>query len=378
MGSKIRNFTKMAKSKGERTMSLVAPPIVNLPGAARQYTVRRELGKGAFAPVYLVDSVRVTSDDENSPLCMGQGDFGVERSDHEAIKMEDPASAWEFYIIQQARRRLGSTRPTESIVNAYEMHLFDDECYLIEQFRNQGTLLDLVNTCRSEGNGGVMDEQLVMFFTIELFRTVEALHAKGIIHGDIKVDNVLVRLNNLPNDGVLSSQYSPTGMGSWSEKGVTLIDFGRGIDMKAFDPSVQFIADWRTSDADCAEMREMRPWTYQVDYHGLAGVVHSLLYGKYLETIADKSSSLGATKTYRVRESLKRYWQTGIWSEVFGLLLNPGLHLEGEEGKKLPVLKGMSVVREKMESYLEENCEKGTGLKGLLKRLESKIGDKKK
>ncbi|RDI79761.1 hypothetical protein Vi05172_g10315 [Venturia inaequalis] len=378
MGSKIRNFTKLAKAKGEKTMSLVAPPIVNLPGAARQYTVRRELGKGAFAPVYLVDSIRVTDDDENSPACMGQGDFGVQRNDQEAIKMEDPPSAWEFYIIQQARRRLGATRPTESIVDAYEMHLFDDECYLIEEFRNQGTLLDLVNICRSEGNGGVMDEQLVMFFTIELFRTVEALHAKGVIHGDIKVDNVLVRLNILPNDGALSSRYSPSGMGSWGEKGITLIDFGRGIDMKAFDPSVQFIADWKTSDADCAEMREMRPWTYQVDYHGLAGVVHSLLYGKYLETIADKSQSVGATKTYRVRESLKRYWQTGIWSEVFGLLLNPGLHLEGEEGKKLPVLNGMKVVREKMEGYLEENCEKGTGLKGLLKRIEGKIGEKKK
>ncbi|TID22417.1 hypothetical protein E2P81_ATG11522 [Venturia nashicola] len=378
MGSKIRGFTKSAKAKGEKTMSLCAPPIVNLPGAARQYTVRRELGKGAFAPVYLVDSVRVIDEDENSPMCMGQGDFGVLRKDQEAIKMEDPPSAWEFYIIQQARRRLGTTRPTESIVHAYEMHLFDDECYLIEEFRNQGTLLDLVNICRSEGNGGVMEEQLVMFFTIELFRTVEALHAKGIIHGDIKVDNVLVRLNTLPNDGVLSAQYSPTGMGSWAEKGVTLIDFGRGIDMKAFDPSVQFIADWKTSDADCAEMREMRPWTYQVDYHGLAGVVHSLLYGKYLETIADKSQALGATKTYRVRESLKRYWQTGIWGEVFGLLLNPGLHLEGEEGKKLPVLNGMKVVREKMESYLEENCEKGTGLKSLLKRIEGKVGERKK
>jgi checkpoint serine/threonine-protein kinase len=381
-GSEIRKFTKLMKGKGEKTMSLIAPPVLSLPGTSRQYTVRRELGKGAFAPVYLVDSLPATNEDEDEkPAQMGQGEFGVQRNDQEAIKMEEPPSAWEFYIIQQARRRLGSTRSTDSIVNAYEMHLFEDEGYLIEEYRNQGTLLDLVNICRAEGsNGGVMDEQLVMFFTIELFRTVEALHAKGIIHGDIKADNVLVRLNNLANDGAWSSQFSPTGMGSWSEKGITLIDFGRGIDIKAFQPTVQFIADWKTSDADCAEMREMRPWTYQVDYHGLAGVVHSLLYGKYLETITERGATLGAgaTKTYRIRESLKRYWQTELWGEVFNLLLNPLMHLGSEEGKKMPVLCGMKQLREKMEGYLEENCEKGAGLKSLLKRMEATIRERKK
>jgi checkpoint serine/threonine-protein kinase len=382
-GSEVRKFTKSMKGKGEKTMSLIAPPVLNLPGASRQYTVRRELGKGAFAPVYLVDSLPVTDDEDvdDKPVRMGEGEFGVHRNNQEAIKMEEPPSAWEFYIIQQAHRRLGSTRSTDSIVNAYEMHLFEDECYLIEEYRNQGTLLDLVNICRTEGsNGGVMDEQLVMFFTIELFRTVESLHAKGIIHGDIKADNVLVRLNNLANDGAWSSQFSPTGMGSWSEKGITLIDFGRGIDMKAFQPNVQFIADWKTSDADCAEMRELRPWTFQVDYHGLAGVVHSLLYGKYLETIADRGATLGAgaTKTYKIRESLKRYWQTELWGEVFNLLLNPLMHLDTEEGKKMPVLNGMKALREKMEVYLEANCEKGAGLKSLLKRMEATIRERRK
>jgi checkpoint serine/threonine-protein kinase len=385
MGKEITKFTKSMKSKGEKTMSLTPPPILNLPGAARTYTVRRELGKGAFAPVFLVDSLPVTHDgDENCDDAlarMSQTDLTLRRNDQEAIKMEDPPSIWEFYLIQQARLRLSSTRPIDSIVNAYEMHLFDDEGYLIEEYRNQGTLLDLVNIYRSEmGNGGVMDEQLVMFFTIELFRTVEALHSKGVIHGDIKGDNVLVRLNHLPNDGVLSSQYSPTGMGSWGEKGIMLIDFGRGIDMKVFREDVQFIADWKTSDNDCAEMRELRPWTYQVDYYGLAGVIHNLLYGKYLQSTADKGATLGpnTVKTYRIKESLKRYWQTEIWQEVFHLLLNPLAHVEREEGCKLPVLNGMRNLRERMEVYLEENCEKGMGLKGLVKRMEGAIRERKK
>lgn len=381
-GVDIRKFTKAIKGKGDKTTSLVAPPKLRLEGSDRKYTVKRELGKGAFAPVYLVETEVVEdedSDEENKPAArMGQGEFGIRHGNLEAVKMEEPPSAWEFYILRQAKRRLGVSRPSESIVNAYEMHMFEDECFLIEEFRNQGTLLDLVNVCRAEGS--VMDEQLVMFFAIELFRTVEALHAKGLIHGDLKADNILVRLNHAATDADWSSQYRRSGTHGWSEKGITVIDFGRGIDMKVFTPTVQFIADWQTTEADCAEMREMRPWTYQIDYHGLAGIIHSMLFGKYLETVAERGATLGAgaTKTYKIRESLKRYWQTELWGEVFGLLLNPLAHLSGEEGTKMPVLCGMKRCREMMENYLEANCEKGAGLKAGLRRLENAIKERRK
>ncbi|KAF2402304.1 hypothetical protein EJ06DRAFT_528412 [Trichodelitschia bisporula] len=373
---------KSGKQSSEKTLSSLAiAPVICLEGARREYTVRRELGRGAFAPVYLADSSEPSDEAADDVARMGEGAFGVTRGTQEALKMEDPPSAWEFYIIRQAKRRLGVSRPCESIVNVHEMHLYDDECYLIEDYRNQGTLLDLINICRADAaGGGAMDEQLAMFFTIELFRTMEALHAKGLIHGDIKPDNVLVRFETLPSENAWTAQYRRDGTGGWCQKGVMLIDFGRGIDMKVFKPEAQFIADWKTSEADCAEMREMRPWTFQVDYHGLAGVVHSLLFGKYLETASERSATLGAgaTKTYRTRESLKRYWQTEIWGEVFNLLLNPLMHLEREEERKLPVVTGMRMLREQMEQYLEANSEKGAGLKALLRRMETAVRERRR
>jgi checkpoint serine/threonine-protein kinase len=75
---------------------------------------------------------------------------------------------------------------------------------------------------------------------------------------------------------------------------------------------------------------------------------------------------------------LKRYWQTELWGEVFDLLLNPLMHLDREEGKKLPVLTGMRELRRKMEDYLEMNCEKGVGLKAQIRRMEAAIRDRKK
>lgn len=388
--AELKKFAKHQAAKrrksNDKTMSTITmAPVLTFPGTERQYMLKRELGAGAFAPVYLVESVIDSDDtdssDEQHVAAMGKGQFAhFARSPLEALKMEDPPTPWEFYIMRQAKRRLGVSRAAESVIDAYEMHLFDDEGFLIEEYRDQGTLLDLINVARTD-TAQVMDEMLVMFFAVELFRTVESLHKVGILHGDLKADNCVVRLDAIPSSAEWSSQYRRDGTGGWNRKGLALIDFGRGIDMKCFRPDVQFIADWKTSPQDCAEMRELRPWTYQIDYHGLAGIIHSMLFGKYIETVADTRGAklgAGATKTYRLRESFKRYWQTEIWNEVFDLLLNPLMHLEGEEGRKLPVLRGMKRVRELMEGWLEGNCDKGVGLQGLLRRMESAVAGRRR
>ena len=370
--------------KTAATLSL--PPMLSFKGSEGTYTIKRQLGEGTFAPVYLVENSAaipredVDENDENRPPSrIGKS---AHRKPLEAIKMEDPPSSWEFYILRQAHRRLGVTRPSQSIVRAHEMHLFRDECFLMEEYREQGTLLDLVNIARADNSSaGGMEEAMAMWLSVELLRTVEALHAKQLIHGDLKGDNVLVRFEDPGAETDWSPTYFPSGAHGWASKGVCLIDMGRGIDMKQFVPHVAFIADWKTTEADCAEMRELRPWTYQIDYHGLAGIVHSLLFGKYMETVGEKrgaSLGQGATKTYRIRESLKRYWQVDIWADVFHLLLNPLAHVGEEEGARMPVVRGMRGVRERMEAWLEENCERGVGLKGMIARMEGIIREKRR
>ncbi|CAL8579035.1 protein kinase [Xanthoria parietina] len=137
--------------------------------------------------------------------------------------------------------RLGSdSRASDSILLPYEMHLFADEGYLVEQYLDQGTLLDLVNTAKADSPSGVLDEPIAMFFTIELLRTVETLHSIGILHGDLKADNCLVRLHHSEDgDKTWDSSYHRNGDHGWSSKGLSLIDFGRGIDMTQFQPGNQ-------------------------------------------------------------------------------------------------------------------------------------------
>lgn len=383
-GTEIRRYTKTAgkngKNSNEKTGPIQIPVVLEFPELLCEYTLKRELGSGAYAPVYLVENSSPENGEEDGVVEMGKGVFATrQRASLEALKMEQPPTAWEFFIMRLAADRLGPHhRATASISAAHELHLYQDEGFLLLPFHPYPTLLSVINFFREQPSG-IMDEMLAMFFTIELLRTVEALHAKQILHGDLKVDNCLLRLDDTDslsqsqNQGQgLANQWLADGSGSWSTRGVVLIDFGRGIDMRAFEKDVQFVADWKTTKEDCAEVREGRPWTWQIDYHGLAGIVHCLLFGKYIETVRADQGGLGtaAGRKYRIRESLKRYWQTDIWADCFDVLLNPGSHVEGEAETRLPINRGLRRIRERMEAWLEANCEKGIGLRAMLNRVE--------
>ncbi|KAL4922831.1 Mad3/BUB1 homology region 1-domain-containing protein [Aspergillus aurantiobrunneus] len=401
----MKHNSKRSRSGDEAEFDV---PIIDLPGAARSYIVKRELGAGAYAPVYLAESIDSLSDsdmesiDSNSADARSLARQKAPRYGFEAIKLEvGPPNAWEFYMIQTAQDRLSQlpllSRAADSIIRAHELHIFKGESILVEDYRAQGTLLDLVNLVRNEGISGPatgeggLDEALAMFFTIELFRTVQALHTCGILHGDIKADNCLIRFDDKPSQTLddystdpREVYYSPGGSFGWQNKGLSLIDFGRGIDMRAFHPSVQFIADWKTGEHECPEIREMRPWTHQIDLYGLAGTIHVMLFGKYIESVATHATS----KTYRIREPLKRYWERDIWADVFDLLLNPGAErwaqLErassGEEAvgnTNTLVPNSMQHLRERMEAWLLVNAEKkGLGLQ--IRKLEAIFADRKK
>lgn len=400
----MKNSSKRSRSGDEAAFDV---PIIDIPGAARNYIIRRELGAGAYAPVYLAESIDSLASDSDLESTDSNSGGSVDnnltrrkepRYDFEAIKLEvGPPSAWEFYMIKTAQDRLGRlpqlSRAADSIIRAHELHIFKSESILVEDYRPQGTLLDLVNLVRNEGISGPatgeggLDEALAMFFTIELFRTIQALHTCGILHGDIKADNCLIRFDDNQAQPTLNDYsadprevyYSPTGSFGWRNKGLSLIDFGRGIDMRPFHPDVQFIADWKTGEHECPEIREMRPWTHQIDLYGLAGTIHVMLFGKYIESVATDA----AKKTYRIREPLKRYWERDIWADVFDLLLNPSadrwVQMENKTSSKsnTPVLNSMQSLRERMEAWLVANAEKkGLGLQ--IRKLEAIFAERKK
>jgi len=298
------------------------------------YEVMGKLGEGGFGAVFAAADV--------------ERQFEIQEEVFVAVKVVRPNNLWEFHALKNLRASL-PPHLRISVIEPQALYVFRDESYLILDMCTQGTLLELVNRAQEINvaeKGACLRESLVMFFAIELLRLVEGVHATGFIHGDLKIDNCLLRLGDTP----LSSTYDPSGAGGWSDKGIKLIDFGRTIDTRQFPADQQFLADWPNDAKDCPEMREGLPWTHQPDYFGLAGIMYCMLYGKYFE---DNSivSHLGedGKPRYRLAASFKRYWQLDLWARLFDLLLNPTLV---REDGSLPLCPELGALREEMEEVL--------------------------
>lgn len=322
------------------------------------FSVRTKLGEGGFGAVFRVANTEaLEKEDDDRPAFL-------------ALKVERPAATWEFSILNRLRSRTASNpRVQQSIIIPYSLYQFADESHMLLEVCDQGTLLDAVNQAATSGIGAAggqagMDEPLAIFFVVELLRVLEGFHSAGFIHADFKIDNVLVRLDEVVGGSrAWSSQYKRDGTAGWASKGIKIIDYGRAIDTRAFPAGQRFIGDWPADGRDCIEMREGRPWTYEPDYHGLAGIAYTLLFGKHFEEDATTPTQTGlqlAGKPFR------RYHQVDLWTRLFGLLLDPQ-----SVAQQVPVTAHLTAIREEMEDWLEKNADKGgKNLRSLLRKLE--------
>jgi len=145
-----------------------------------------------------------------------------------------------------------------------------------------------------------MHESLVMHFSSQILNIVSHLHSCNIIHADIKPDNFL--LMTLPS----AETYVPS---------LRLIDFGCAIDMNLFKEGTEFRKIIQTDGFTCTEMQENRPWSYQTDLFCVAGTIHVMLFGEFMQV----NKKFG---NWDIKLKFPRYLNKTVWSEVFSKLLN--------------------------------------------------------
>lgn len=281
------------------------------------FNLKSLLGEGGYACVYLAESMN--------------GKF-------KAIKAQKPSSSWEFYILKQIEKRLiESNLNSESFINCDEIHIYKDESYLVLNYLNQGTILDIVNIFNSINKK--IDETFIIFITIELLKSIETLHDIGILHGDLKPDNCMLRLNN-GND--------------YSSRGIKLIDFGRSIDMTLFPKNIKFKSNWKSDNQDCPEIKNKETWTYEIDYFGVASIVHLLLFGTFIE--------IELKDRYVLKNQFKRYWSKSLWDPLFNLLIN------SKNFGTLPITDEIKKHRIILQQHLKQN---DSNLLGFIRDIET-------
>ncbi|XP_075155017.1 bub1-related kinase [Haematobia irritans] len=217
-----------------------------------------------------------------------------------AMKQENPSNLWEYYICLEIRDRILVEEMLPAYMSVDYALIGNNSSILISTFSQYGSLISVCNKIKKYTMKNV-DEYVVMVMVNELLEIIDHLHAVSLIHADIKADNFLL----------MKHLKYPS-----RERSLQLIDFGVSIDMKQFKPNQTFSYIHNDNSFKCVEMRENRPWTYQLDLFGLAGVIHVLLFGKYMD-VEKKPSGIWMHKT-----RTPRYFNKTLWDTIFTALLN--------------------------------------------------------
>ncbi|XP_019850523.1 PREDICTED: formin-like protein 6 isoform X13 [Amphimedon queenslandica] len=245
-----------------------------------------KLAKGGFASVYNVKMMNGST---------------------KALKIQNPPCLWEVAIIEELHKRLKANdllKFSQCFMSVDAVHLYTNSSIIAYNYYPHGTLLDLVNTCRTTSKK--LTEAVLLYYTTEICQLVEALHCCGIIHADIKPDNIMLR------DIRPITDYT-----SIRGRGVCLLDFGRAIDAQSFPRGTQFVGSCGTDSFQCIQMLNNEPWSWHTDLHCIAGTVHVLLHLDYMEVIKN-----AMTGEYVPSKSLPRNYDRVLWMKFFTDLLN--------------------------------------------------------
>ncbi|KAJ7981492.1 Mitotic checkpoint Serine/Threonine-kinase BUB1-like protein [Quillaja saponaria] len=309
--------------------------IIKLGG--KKYQIKGCAGQGGFAQVYRAYA-------ESTP------------DDVVALKIQKPAFPWEFYMYRQLDHRIPD-KERSNFGFAHRIHLYSDCSVLVCDYLAHGTLQDVINSYVVLGKP--MEEVLCMYFTTEMLYMLETLHDVGIIHGDFKPDNLLLRY---ARDDLSEKEFDDRN-GPWHDQGLCLVDWGRGIDLHLFPDDTVFKGDCRTSGFRCIEMQEDKPWKFQVDTYALCVIVHMMLHNSYMENVKRPSSSGGYINLPRL--SFRRYWNVALWKTFFTKLLN---HYPGNNDKEL-----LHSLRASFQDYLSSDPHLVRKLKDLLVKQKASL-----
>ena len=150
------------------------------------YMIDRVIGQGGFGTTYLVTDITLHKKfalKEYTPHQI------VVRSSKNQIRVQDPALAHHLKrgikeFLQEARRLAKFYHP--NIVRAVRFFETNNTAYLVTDFAEGGSLRELLN---SRGDAWTEDE--IRALLLPICSGVENMHEEGLVHGDIKPDNIV-------------------------------------------------------------------------------------------------------------------------------------------------------------------------------------------
>ncbi|KAJ2991701.1 hypothetical protein HDV02_003519, partial [Globomyces sp. JEL0801] len=186
------------------------------------------------------------------------------------LKIQSCASVWEFYILHC----LHTTSQT-NIIKPISFTLYKNVSVLELEYVQGPTLMDI----------------------LEKSLEVQQVHDKGFIHGDLRLDNFIVPLNDM--------------------KRLVLVDWVAAISLNSFPKhqTFQLPVPEVIDPNECWEFQQGLPWIYQPDWYGIATMLHILIFKTMIVPV-------GQPPLRTIANTIPTHLNQGLWKKCFEMLLN--------------------------------------------------------
>ncbi|KAI5955293.1 BUB1 [Candida jiufengensis] len=260
------------------------------------------------------------------------------------LKVMSPTSRWEFFVIHRIQRKL-LAKPEFSryFIKSDSLYYFKDESFLVlDHHQNQKSFKSVADYYRNSDLK--INEWLCSLLTLELLKAVKTLHEIDIIHGDIRLENVLINFENV-DDRFWSSDYSRYGQNGWNKKSILLINFGKAIDLK----EMKRISNYNRRNSGGFFDNLNDEMLMRKDYEGVARIMFELLFDKNF--IKNDLS--------QIQNELQKLKLKNVWSKLFQVFHDYNYNLD------LNILSDLEICLERSS--------RSERLKETIKELELKI-----
>ncbi|KAM4662620.1 mitotic checkpoint serine/threonine-protein kinase BUB1 beta [Discoglossus pictus] len=260
-----------------------------MPVTAKQAEV--QLGSESYR---LTNEVMLSS---KNRLYLGvPGESDLEYIKGVAVKVDNQPIPWDFYIMQQLKERLGDVLETD-FMGQSNCFLFQDGCITLYKDINRVSIADIFQHSA--------DSDIILLIAYNLLSLVAKLHSVEILHGDLRLETILL------NDRAFD--LACTEMDGF----LRLIDFTHSMDLRTCT-TLTSLSGFAFAQTDYGrQFLAHRSSPYQVDFLGIADVIHLLIFRKHLQLHQEDG-------VWQISEEIPRSLDGNLWNKFFTRILNAG------------------------------------------------------